>query len=396
MFLSFKYRRYVVGNTVPWLTLVYAMVILYASLHPVLALRFDGSISWAFLSHRWNWLDINLLDNLSNFLAYLPLGFGLACLMLGSRANSTIHRANTLITTSAPTRNPLRNLGWHTALVLLTTLLASSYSLSIEVLQSFSPQRVSSTIDVACNGLGGFMGAVLASSFKGRRSWIMQQIHRAFAPHSGATFAVLGLWGLAQLNPQGWAFMTAPLAQLAYTFLPAQAQGFAVVLNAQQLHNLESVACIVALMNMLSLLRLALHPALQAWQRLSYLGLTLGLIVAWQIIVYTLQFGAQGWETLFSTAVLESLSLVLGLLLAWAVLPSTTVLVLTVLLLAVHIALAQMLPAHPYMISSPVWQQARLKHLHGLSNLMSAVWPILALLAVMLQAKTSTHRDKHR
>ncbi len=393
MFLSFQYRRYVASNIVPWLTLVYAGVVLYASLHPLSALRFDSNISWAFLSHRWNWIDLNVFDNLSNIVAYMPLGFGLSWLMLGSHTSQRFNRSQQLLPLTQHWRKTGRAVCWQAAIILSATVLSSLWSLGIEVLQSYSPQRVSSTVDIACNGLGACLGAGLAEWFKGRQSWLMQHLQRAFAPHSGALFAVLGLWVLAQINPQGWAFMTAPLAQLAYTFLPPQAQGFAVVLNANQLRNLEHITCIVAIMNMLSLLRLALHPALPAWHKLAYLWFALLIIVGWQTLVYALQLGQAGWDALFSAVVVESLSIIAGLAVVWVLLPSAAVWVLAVLLLAVHIALAQMLPAHPYASSSELWQQARLTHLLGLGNLISALWPILALLAVMLQAKSAAYRQ---
>jgi VanZ family protein len=384
------YRSYFVSNTVQWLTLVYVGLIVYISLHPLLALRFDGHTPWAFLSHKWAGVDFHSFDNFSNIAAYIPLGFGLVWLRLGYQLQA-LSRATTLRFSSGPGFTMAVRLAKLRAIA-LATLLSGAVSLSIEVLQSYSPARVASTLDIACNTLGALMGAGLGVWLKGRRSGLMMFVTSCFSPQSGAVFAVLGLWSLAQLNPQGWAFMTAPLAQLMYTWLPVQQQGLDIELNAKQLYNLELSACIVAVGNVLSLVRLRLHQSLKVLPRVLYMLFTLGMVLLWQVLAYTVQFGFDGWVLLFNAAVMDALIWLLLAAAALAILPSPTALVLAVLLLAVHIALAQMLPAHPYVNNSELWQQARLKHLHGLTNLISGLWPILALLALMWQSRYKRYK----
>jgi hypothetical protein len=51
------------------------------------------------------------------------------------------------------------------------------------------------------------------------------------------------------------------------------------------------------------------------------------------------------------------------------------------------------LPAHPYTTSADLWQQGRLIHLYGLTSVVSALWPILALAALVLQSR---YRDSNR
>lgn len=50
-------------------------------------------------------------------------------------------------------------------LFLMTCLIAISFSLAIESLQLFLPSRVSSQLDIVCNGLGGFFAACIANFF---------------------------------------------------------------------------------------------------------------------------------------------------------------------------------------------------------------------------------------
>jgi VanZ family protein len=366
-------RRHFVSNRVQWLTIAYAAVIIYISLHPVTALKFDTSLTpWNFLYRDWAARDIHLFDNLSNVLAYLPLGFGVSWLLLKWIPTSYMG---------------WRMLLWQIILLLSATLLASIFSLLIEILQTYSLARIAATIDIVCNGLGALVGAFIAIFIKGRRSFLMTVLGLCIDYRSGAMMAVLGLWTLAQINSQGWVFMTAPLAQLSYTWLPIQLQGLTVVLESYQMYNLERSTCIIALLNVLSLIRLSLRKSLKVWHKMAVLLSSLAIIIVWQVLVYILQFGADGWGLLFSEATIEGLMWVLGLSLVWAALPSRLVLVCTVLLLLAHIILAQLLPAHPYMSSSDLWRQARLKHLHGLTNLVSALWPILALLSVSLHIR---------
>ncbi|MEN9911793.1 MAG: hypothetical protein RI956_237, partial [Pseudomonadota bacterium] len=308
----------------------------------------------------------------SNVLAYLPLGFGVSWLLLKWIPTSYMG---------------WRMLLWQIILLLSATLLASIFSLLIEILQTYSLARIAATIDIVCNGLGALVGAFIAIFIKGRRSFLMTVLGLCIDYRSGAMMAVLGLWTLAQINSQGWVFMTAPLAQLSYTWLPIQLQGLTVVLESYQMYNLERSTCIIALLNVLSLIRLSLRKSLKVWHKMAVLLSSLAIIIVWQVLVYILQFGADGWGLLFSEATIEGLMWVLGLSLVWAALPSRLVLVCTVLLLLAHIILAQLLPAHPYMSSSDLWRQARLKHLHGLTNLVSALWPILALLSVSLHIR---------
>jgi VanZ family protein len=364
-------KQHFSSNRVQWLTLVYAAVIFYISLHPVTALRFDTPLSpWTFLNRPWVARDLHVFDNISNIIAYVPLGFGTFWLMLKWLSSKGYKSWFFYVC--------------QFILLLGATILVTSFSLAIEMLQTYSPARIAASIDIVCNGTGGLIGAVLALLIKGRYSFSMTILSACFDSRSGAIIAVLGLWMLAQINSQSWVFMTAPLAQLSYTWLPVQLQGLTVALESYQMYNLERASCIVAVLNVLSLICLSLQPSLKLWHKGVVLLLSLAAIVAWQILVYTLQFDAKGWDLLFSQAIVDSLIWLLGLSLLLAVLPTRIILVCTVVLLCTHIILAQLLPVHPYMSSSDLWRQARLKHLHGLTNLVSALWPILALSAVFL------------
>ena len=361
------------GNTVFWLTLAYFVVIVYSSLHPLESLRFSAQPPWRFLFRPMTLVGVTTFDTWLNIIAYTPLGFGLVWLF-------------------QPAQPALAKLAWLAWLLRLlgATSLAGLVSVVLEGIQIYSAMRVASNWDVLTNTAGAALGAslacvVLAVNHGNRWRGITRTLPRLIAPQRGAIWAVLGLWALAQLHPQGWAFMTAPLSGLISPWLPTSVQTMA--LPSEQLLNLEIVATTIAVSGVLALLRLGMNPQLRLLGRAVFMGVGLVLIVLWQVGAYTAQYGPGQWRGLMSWGVIDAM---LPLACAWlllVVMPSFVILVLAVALLALHCALAQILPPHPYMSSAVLWQQGRFIHLYGLTHLVSALWPILALAALVLQSR---------
>ena len=368
-------------NNAFWLTLAYAVVIAYSSLHPLEALRYAPQVPWAFIARGLPRIGVTSFDVWLNVWAYVPLGMGLCWLVLHPSGGRRVANA-------AP---------W--VLRALVALLAASaggalLSLCMESLQSYSPARVASLIDVLTNTAGAALGAMIvvaAHLLLGRRlqrliDWLLASI----APQRGAVWAVVGLWALAQLHPQGWAFMTAPLASLLTHYLSAGAapnlvQGIA--LPPAQLQSLETIAVVVALTGVLSLCRMGLHPRVGVVGRGIVLGLALIVIVSWQALAYVVQYGPGQWNLLLSLGVIHAMWPVAAVWLLLTITPSVFAPVLGVGALALHVALAQMLPIHPYVASAPLWQQGKFIHLYGLTQIVSALWPVLALGALVLQSR---------
>ena len=129
-------------KTSAWpLALVYAALIVYASLYPFAEWRDQGIWPWAFLvaplPRYWTWFDV-----VANVMGYVPLGFLLALAFMRSGRGR-------------------RAVLWATVLVALLSLL-------LETLQGFLPMRVPSNVDWALNVAGGWLGACLAWDC---RSW---------------------------------------------------------------------------------------------------------------------------------------------------------------------------------------------------------------------------------
>lgn len=115
-------------------------------------------------------------DLIVNVLAYLPYGFALALLPKN------------------------RVFGF-----VLACVLGALTSFSVEVLQMFLPDRVSSNLDILCNVCGAFLGALLATLpiFRTLGAWSLQLRQRWFRS-SGLTdyfLVLLLLWFVTQLDP---------------------------------------------------------------------------------------------------------------------------------------------------------------------------------------------------
>ena len=127
-------------KTSAWpLSVVYAGLIVYASLYPFTDWRDQGIWPWTFLSaplpKYWTGFDVAV-----NVVGYVPLGFLLALTALRTgRASFAVG---------------------------LATLMAAVLSLVMESLQGYLPVRVPSNVDLGLNGLGAWMGAVSAWSLE--------------------------------------------------------------------------------------------------------------------------------------------------------------------------------------------------------------------------------------
>lgn len=115
------------------LALIYAAIIVYASLYPFADWRDQGIEPWAFLTapaaRYWTGFDVVV-----NVLGYMPLG-GLLALSAVRRGVSGL------------------------AMLLIVALVGPVLSLLMESLQAYLPLRVPSREDFMLNSLGAWLGA---------------------------------------------------------------------------------------------------------------------------------------------------------------------------------------------------------------------------------------------
>ena len=115
-----------------YLAIAYALLVAYASLHPLTGWQDNGVPVFDYLGAAWPRYYTGF-DLAANILAYLPLGF--------------------LLVPALQMRLGIA------AAALLAALAGGGLSFALESLQNFLPSRVPSNIDLACNAIGAMIGA---------------------------------------------------------------------------------------------------------------------------------------------------------------------------------------------------------------------------------------------
>ena len=333
-----------------YLAVAYAALTAYASLHPLSGWRDTGAPALDFLAAAWPRYYTGF-DLAANILAYVPLGF---LLVPALQARLGIAAA-----------------------ALLAALAGAGTSLGLETLQNFLPSRVPSNIDLACNGIGAMIGAAAGMNW-GRELVDGGRLHRLrvrlVVPGRAADFGLvlLGLWLLAQLNPELLLFGTGDLrALLELPALPYSARRFALI---------EALVAAAGL----------LAAGLVVWSllRRQSRGLLAALLLAPlaikafanALLVNAAQF--VHWLTPGNAAGLAA-----GALALWAAtwLPPLAQRILAALALLFATALVNLAPENPYLAAQlAVWQQGHFLNFNGLTKLVSSLWPFAALPYLML------------
>jgi VanZ family protein len=337
-----------------YLALAWCGLVIYGSLHPFSGWRDTGISPFAFLEGGWPryWTAFDLI---SNVVVYLPLGFFL---------------------TLALQRLP----GRYSAL-LLATLLAASVSVAMESVQTWLPSRVPSNVDLACNSLGGLLGALWAQIVGPRflaRFTAWQ--HRAIAPiaHAELGLTLLGLWLLLPLSPETLLFGAGDLRQMLGLSgaVPFNADSFAQIEAGITACNAIAVGLIVRML----IIRVSV----------AYLVVPLFLLLG--LLVRTLSAailinpaGAFVWLTPGAQGGLLLALLVLALSLF---LPATVRLMLAAMALMAGTVLVNLAPPNPYSAAAlAAWRQGHFLNFNGLTRLVGTLWPFLTLPFLLLTTR---------
>lgn len=331
----------------------YALLVVYASLHPFSGWRDNGVSLFAYLLAAWPryW---TVFDIAVNALAYLPLGF---------------------LWTSA-----LRPWRGNLVAVALALLLGSALSLSLETIQNFLPTRVASNVDLATNICGVLLGALAgwrwgAALLDGGRLHALAHrlIGDSALAHSG--LILLAIWLLTQLNPEVLLFGNGNLR----SFLGGQEPVLAASYTVEYFPWIEAG---VTAGNTLAA-GLICSCLLRVWPRVLTLAV-IGLALLMKSLSLTVLAATASiaWATAGSLAGLAA-----GLLL-WlpaSYLPYSWRRVLAALALMLTTVFVNLAPENPYLAATlQVWRQGHFLNFNGLTRLASSLWPFLALPWLML------------
>ncbi|MDR0776591.1 MAG: VanZ family protein [Azonexus sp.] len=340
-----------------YLALAWLGLIVYGSLHPFSGWRDTGVSPFAYLDASWPryWTVFDLLTNVA---VYLPLGFFMTL--------------------------ALSRLPWRFTAPLLAIVLSAGVSFSMETIQTWLPSRVPSNLDLACNAIGGLLGAVWAQAVGPRvftHLAALQQRLVAPIPHAEMGLTLLGLWLLVPLSPETLLFGA---GDFRHWFdwpgaVPFAAESFVVIEASVTALNMLAIGLIVRLLCARLLAACLIVP----------LFLVLGLLV--RTLATAILIGP-GEALAWLTAGARSGLLVGSLLLAVAILlPATPRLILTLLALAAGTILVNLAPPNPYSITAlATWRQGHFLNFNGLTRVAATFWPFLALPFLLL----ATHRPE--
>ena len=325
-----------------YLALAWLGLVVYGSLHPFSGWRDTGISPFAFVEGAWPryW---TVFDLVSNVTVYIPLGFLLVLAFVGLPGRFTP--------------------------ALVATLLAAAISFCLESLQTWLPSRVPSNLDLACNTLGGMIGAVLADRtgprfFARLAAW--QQRVIAPVPHAELGLTLLGVWLLVPLSPEILLFGAGDLRQALGLSgaVPFAAPSFMLIEAAITTCNAVAVGLLAGL---LAAQRSIAYPFV-------FLFLLLGLVVR-SLAAAVLVSPAEAFAWLTPGAQVGLM--VGGVALAVALLlPLTPRLILAAMSLMAATVLVNLAPPNPYSAAAlAAWRQGHFLNFNGLTKLVSTLWP---------------------
>lgn len=347
------------SSAVP-MALLFAALVLYASLYPFEGWRWTGapllSFLWAPWPRYWTWFDV-----LANLVGYAPLGFLLALGLLRS--------------------------GWGRWAWAIAVLLPLALSLSVELAQNFLPRRVPSNVDLGLNLGGALLGASSAwvlERLGGLRRWT--QFRRDwFQPQAYGSLVLLALWPFALLYPasvpfglgQVWERLEALLVELL-TATPFLEWVPMRIESSVALSPLAQALCVA--LGLLAPMLMGFADVRTPWRRLGFLLALLLAGLGASGLSSALTYGPEHAWAWVDLPALMGLGLAAALGLAVLAAPPRLCHVGLILALAVSLSLLNRVPGSAYLDQSlEAWEQGRFIRFHGLSQWLGWLWPFAAL-----------------
>lgn len=336
-----------------YLCLSHVVLTLYVCLHPFSGWSMPGLPPLAFLIEPWQ-KYISRPDVFLNVLGFIPFGFMLAASL-------------------PPRRKPGRSVVW-------ITLASFALSFAIEFAQNWLPGRVSSNLDLATNTLGGLLGALAGLRWGhvfADHGLIQRWRTRHLLPGRIGELGLLliALWGLSQLEPGTLLFGAGDLRLLFD--LPAP-----LAFSARRYQFVE-MAAVASYTLALAMLWRSCTRAVPGW---TYPALLIAALALRSLADMLFLQPADPW--LWATpGALRGLALGVLLALIASRLPRWSQHSLANLTLLLSTALVNLAPENPFISASVrTVQQGHFLNFYGLTQLVTAIWPFLALTWLSVQA----------
>jgi len=362
-------------STANVLALVYAALVVYASLYPFEGWRWPVAADWQAV--MWlPWVPQgDTFDLWSNLFGYVPFGLLLA---LGR----------------------LRSGGRPAGALALAVLVPLAVSYGLEMLQAALPTRHPSLKDWAMNSAGAFVGALAAIAL--HRLGFVDGWHalrqRWFERDSEGALALLALWPVGLLFPtpaplglgqigggrlldaiSAW-FEGLPFADAARELVAPSPATEAAVAAAASLGLSPLAEVLIVALGLLSPCVVAFSIVAAGWRRLAMAFGALVIAALAMTLSTALNFGprhALAWVTPWAGPAVGMAALGVLVLapMSRAVVLGVGLMVLTGLVVGVAQA-----PADPYFAQSlQAWEQGRFVRFHGLAQWVGWLWPYAAI-----------------
>ena len=334
--------------------LVYVVLVAYASLYPFEGWRSVGLWPFAYLNAPWP-RYVTAFDVVVNLAGYVPYGF-LAVAALRPRVRGAGAFA-------------------------LAAASAALLSLLLEAGQTYLPARFASNLDVLCNLAGAALGAVLALGLAPliAEGPLHRARSRAFRPGAGVDFGLVlvALWLFLQLNPVTLLFGAGDLRDfLAPIEGRARRPEFFVFIET-----FTTAANLAAVGLLLSVLLAPGWPA-----RVTFCCLVIAALAV-KSAAFAILMRAENVFAWLTNGAQLGLAIGIAAVLAAATAPRTVRLALAAVLLMAATVLVNLTPPNPYLAESlKVWQQGHFLNFNGLTRVVSALWPFVALGYLMFLA----------
>jgi len=342
--------------------LAYTFLIVYASLYPFSGWTEFGISPFAYLfdpfPHYWTFFDVSI-----DVVGYIPFGIllVLACYPYLSRI-------------------------WA---ALLSFIVGTLVSGTMEAIQTFLPSRVASNLDLVTNSAGVLIGVAFGCALT---PWLLEKDLlkkirvRWFVSNMSNGLVIVALWPFAQIYPQGYLFGLGQLVPLLtkwlnnYLGIPIDLgevlrQGAQLSIEQYWLSETIITCCglIGAVLVFLCLLQ-PVAPKARLVTLLIVINLSLKSL-AWALVFKP--ENAYSWMTPGAQA-----GLIVGCLMLYG-LAFTPVKVqrhLAIFMLAISLLLINYVPGNPYFADTmSTWVQGKFLNFNGAAQFLSAMWPWMAI-----------------